>query len=162
MKTMFSQDDDLKEYSERFLREFSWSKGRPPQGVASFDGSLCTVLDRQGIFQTEFVSCVPGFVIPPHRHPGTDTIEYLLSGEIEFYIDDHGVGARLRGAERARLFQNRGVRIGANQWHRGVVGPWGMSSLVFQRWTKSEPTFLGDCWEGQPATKTHEDRLRDV
>jgi hypothetical protein len=130
-----------------------------PQDGLAWAGNLPgVILYRSGSFQVQLFIFPPGTYVPPHRHPGVDTIEVFVAGRYDFRVN--GISAiplvhlhdRRNGVSR---WWGRGVRVGPNDWHDLTVFDQGACFLSVQHWLCGSPSSVGNDWEGQPANPQH-------
>lgn len=138
--------DDLHDYAEAIQRRmFDLAKSDAIDflRVGNFD---CEVLHRKGRLQTELVEIKPGAVVPQHCHPGVDSVDFLLRGNV--------AGFDIAGRHLKRFVQGMGLRIAQDAYHGGRAGPEGVAFLSCQRWQEA-PTFIAKAWRGEPVNDRH-------
>ena len=89
-------------------------------------------------FQVQLITMMPNTEIPMHVHPGVDSCEYPVSGDINFY----------RNGEHFPFDkQLGGLRILPTDVHGGIFGERGGSFLSIQHWLIDKPGFIHEDWE---------------
>lgn len=138
--------DDLHDYAEAIQRRMVETLGVRPvdaMTVASFE---CAVLHRAGLFQTELVRIKPFVCVPMHSHPGVDSVDLLVAGNVwQFRIGTHTL---------KRFVKGMGLRIASTVPHGGVASEAGVMFLSCQRWAVA-PSFIAREWQGEPVNDTH-------
>jgi hypothetical protein len=137
------------------------AKLKPPQdGILHQErlGTLATsvVLFREGAYQVELITFGPNTTIPRHRHDHIDSIEVMVSGALDLWVDD--VQCVFERSPRPQTGMNRDVLkfvpIPSDAYHHGrTVG--GGSFLSVQRWKGMSPTHVGIEWQ-DPSNLTFE------
>jgi hypothetical protein len=134
----------------------------PAAGLAWAGNLPGVVLYRSGQFQVQLFLFPAGTVVKPHIHPNVDTIESHVSGHYDFRVG--GVSAipldhlQDRSGPASRWW-GRGVRVRPTDWHDLTVFDTGACFLSFQHWLRSEPSSVGDDWNGEPANPAHAKQL---
>ncbi len=142
--------DPLQHYAHHILSASIYSL-RPPAGGAYQSlltkGLVCTVLDRQGQFQTELIM-IPHSIktIERHTHPGIDTFEYHVTGDFQFSIGADMVPSTIH--EGAALGEvNQLVSVPQDLVHGGGFKEGG-SFLSFQHYLNGvPPTTVGSSYK---------------
>lgn len=121
--------------------------------IMTFRGSAIeTVLFREGCWQIELVSIVPGATAEKHRHLRCSSADLILNGLVNGYVGGRTIPSQpKRGSMIANL-----VTIGRGEWHGGTSGlgggitgiGGGLVYLSFQQW-EGTPTFVSEDWEGE-------------
>lgn len=156
MRCLYGKSDDLHAYAVRVAALADLSTLH----ACSFGGVETSVVHRDGLFQTELIRMAPGEVIPVHRHPGIDSIDLLVSGDIAIEINGAVIAGDYSPERRAAFLAGKGLRIDQTAFHGGRVGPEGVTFLSCQRWNVA-PSHIGLCWEG-PLYSDIQKRLLEV
>lgn len=125
----------------------------PPQAGILYQERLGTratsiVLYREWDFQVELITFGPNTTIPRHRHDHVDSLEVMLSGALDLWVDDRQCVYE-RGP-RPQTGMNRDVLkfvpIPSDAYHHGgTVG--GGCFLSVQRWKGMAPSHVGIEWQ---------------
>lgn len=113
----------------------------PTDEIINVDGRFTEIiLYRQKQFQVQLVIAQPNSEIPDHIHPGVDSFEVYMSGDLRFRRD-----------KEAYFPQDPGVsilRVYPESYHGATVGPRGGTFLSIQHWTnpKVQPSFISHEW----------------
>lgn len=128
-------------------------KLKPPQeGILhqARPGTFATsiVLYRHEQYQVELVTFAPNTNIPRHRHDHIDSIEVMVSGALDLWVDD--IQCVYERTPRPQTGMNRDVLkfvpIPSDAYHHGgTVG--GGCFLSVQRWKGMAPTHVGLEWQ---------------
>lgn len=147
--------DDLHDFAERFLNELTFSAMNglcrkvvdcgPVQGA---------VLHQSGSYQVEFITFAPNLVIPPHTHPGTESIEYPIAGMATLKVGDFDPFKGMPERLALRMAKGRGLRIPEHAVHSGTISDTGAMILSFQRWSVPM-AHIGQNWKGDYSCDTH-------
>lgn len=138
--------DDLHDYAEAVLASMeTYIHFDEYVDIELFGGFQCIVLQRSGNMQVEYVGIGPNVVVPPHSHPGVDSIDLLVKGSVSLTVGDLHI---------PRPIKRLGVRIGQNVTHSGVAGADGVRFLSCQRWNR-KPDFIARSWIGEPVSDKH-------
>lgn len=159
---LYQVHDDLHDFAEHVMNELTFATmNGEPELMRDFGGVQTSVLHRDGPYQVELVVVAPGLVIPPHVHPGTDSIEIGVSGLMRFTIDGEEPHADIEDDGRLMVFlKGKGLRIPATAVHGGVAHKaYGAKFLSVQRW-EGPQTFIGNNYVGQGVSGKHEEVLR--
>ena len=115
---------------------------RPPIGdIINVDGRFTEIiLYRDGQFQVQLVIAQPLSEIPDHIHPGVDSFEVYMSGDLRFRRDDEAFHPQEPGVSCLRVLPD--------SYHGATVGPRGGTFLSIQHWTnpKRQPSFISHEW----------------
>ena len=85
---LFGIKDDLHEFAEAAINTLPLCAMNAPLTWCQDFGSVqAGILHRDDNFQIELIVVQPNVWIPEHVHPGTDTIEYPISGHVRFVIN---------------------------------------------------------------------------
>lgn len=128
-------------------------KLKPPQdGILhqQREGTRATsvVLYREAHFQVELITFSPSTLIPKHRHDHIDSIEVMVSGALDLWVDD--IQCVYERSPRPQTGMNRDVLkfvpIPSDAYHHGrTVG--GGCFLSVQRWKGMMPSHVGVEWQ---------------
>jgi len=131
----------------------------PESGLAWAGNLPGIVIYRAGQFQVQMFVFPAGCVVPPHRHPGVDTIEAHVAGHYDFRVNgtsaiplDHLHDRR----GTVSRWWGRGVRVRPSDWHDLSVFETGACFLSIQHWLRGAPSSVGEDWEGRAANSEHE------
>lgn len=128
---------------EQFLNWYMTSRAQcPPSGeIINDDGRVSEViLFRQGQFQVQLCVVQPNTEGPDHIHPGVDSFEVYMGGDIIFRKDREQFMPQRPGKDTLRIYPNTS--------HGGTFGNRGGMFLSVQRWLNGvEPTFISRDWE---------------
>lgn len=153
MRCLFKVEDDLHDYAEAVQARMSEHLAAKPLSLQSCGGFDCAVVHRMGNLQVELVHISPGEVVPMHRHPGVDSIDLLVEGNVSrFQIGDHSVSRFVRGM---------GLRIAQDAMHGGTAGMEGVLFLSCQRWAM-QPSHISLVWRGDPCSVEHMSQLLEA
>lgn len=160
LKCLYGVKDDLHDFTERAINTLTLADMNAPCGWAADYGAVqCGILHRDRQFQIEMVIVRPGVVIPPHTHPGTDSIEYAISGGLRLHIGGEKPFDHLDDDRFLSFIEGKGVRIASDAAHGGVAHPLlGAVFLSFQRWTGSQG-HIGDNYVGAGVSSRHDVRI---
>jgi hypothetical protein len=128
-----------------------WLQNRPlapPANAIIRVGIISGIcLFRAGPFQVELFIGEPNATAPRHHHPNVDSVEVLLSGEVDFNTDRNElVGGRLR--------------ILPGERHVALAGPSGVAFFSIQKWLNGvQPSTVTADWEGEPIDEGHREKL---
>lgn len=156
LRTIFGIADDLQDFAQEFLN----SGGILSHAISQRQtgNNLIAVLHRDGQFQVEMFVIPGGFVINPHRHPNTDTIEVPISGLVRLNVN--GVEPFAKFSDEAlKKMRWRGLRINHDDMHGGTVAEGGAMFLSIQRWV-TKPTSVQLDYIGASNSEAHA-RLRN-
>lgn len=125
----------------------------PPQAGILYQERLGTratsiVLYREWDFQVELITFGPNTTIPRHRHDHVDSLEVMLSGALDLWVDDRQ--CVYERSPRPQTGMNRDVLkfvpIPSDAYHHGgTVG--GGCFLSVQRWKGMAPSHVGIEWQ---------------
>lgn len=155
MRCINAVRDDLHDYAAAVLASLDEHLGAPAVASRDFGTVACRVVHRLGNLQAEVVVMRPGAVIPAHTHPGVDSIELLVAGNIALQVGP------LRIA-RERPLRRIGVRIPQDAPHGGVASQEGVTFVSCQRWDSGVPSHIGLAWRGVPCSDVHQRLLLDL
>lgn len=142
--------DDLHDYAAEVLARMDTYVMAQPIDQADFGRFDTMVVHRAGRLQVELVRIKSNVLIPPHRHPGVDSIDLLVGGNV--------VGFDIDEQHFDRFVKGMGLRIPASARHGGATGRFGVIFLSCQRWDR-EPDFIAKRWVGDPVNQHHERML---
>lgn len=127
-------------------------------GSAERPGASVTalVLHRDSPYQVEMFIVHPHegeTIIPTHRHPNVDSMEFFLTGGVEFTKNAHRVTAP--DVFEDATWSGKLLSVRFKDWHGASAGPKGGSFVSIQRWKNGvEPTSVSIDWIG-PAHASH-------
>lgn len=154
-----NRDQSLDGYVEHYLKT---GHNALPWVTYDFGPVVSVVLQRVPPFQAELFILKPGLGFPrAHRHPDVDSVEFVVSEYIPFFVNGRDI-TRVDGM-RERL-TNYGAKypVRAEDWHAVGDVPNGGSFLSLQKWKNGvEPTSVGKNWEGCPVSQQHKTLLRE-
>ena len=143
--------DALMEFLARYFE--GGIKLRPPQDGVLWQeraGTKATsiVLFRQAPYQVELITFSPNTLIPRHRHDHIDSVEVMVSGALDLWVDE--MQCVYERSARPQTGMNRDVLkfvpIPHDAYHHGqTVG--GGCFLSVQRWRGMPPTHVGLEWQ---------------
>lgn len=122
-------------------------------GLREGSGVTALVLHRDGQFQTELFLMHPGAAssVPMHRHPHVDSMEYFLTGGVQFTKNNRTDASLPRTPPWAAPL----LSVRARDWHAAAVEPEGAAFLSIQRWHEGfAPSSVTLDWIG-PEHRTH-------
>ena len=161
-RCLYGIKDDLHEYAEGVLARLPALLTAPCASPDDFGPVVSVVLERRGQFQTELVRMAAGLEVPPHRHPGVDTIECTLEGTIRFWLAGKDPFERVSDERLMRFARGKMMRIQADTWHHAKSGPEGCRLISMQRWAPHLTLgALGERWEGKTVSSAHERRAKE-
>lgn len=141
----------LHEFAQKYFE--GGIKLAPPQAGILHQQRLGTratsvVLYREGQYQVELVTFAPNTTIPKHRHDHVDSIEVMVSGGLDLWVDDRQ--CVFERSPRPQTGMNRDVLkfvpIPSDAYHHGgTVG--GGCFLSVQRWKGMAPSHVGIEWQ---------------
>ena len=115
---------------------------RPPcDEIINVDGQFTEIiLYREGQFQVQLVIAQPDTEIPDHIHPGVDSYEVYMSGDLRFRRDADAFCPQDPGISHLRVLPE--------SYHGATVGPRGGTFLSIQHWTDPtvQPSFISHEW----------------
>lgn len=103
-------------------------------------GSQVDVVYREGPLQIERIALAPHTVLKTHRHPGVDSYEYHVCGDVEFWL-----GRRV--FHQSAMSPFRLVPVSQHAFHSGIVGESGVTFLSIQYWGEIPPSSVQEVWE---------------
>lgn len=118
------------------------SRAGQPKELAAGQSTIEVVYRDQG-FQIERIALAPHTTVSSHRHPGVQSYEYHLRGEMEFWL-----GRRVYHQTAQSPF--RLVPVSDRAFHSGIVGESGVTFLSIQHWGIVVPSSVQDVWESEP------------
>lgn len=148
---MRSVPDELAEFCRWYFE--GGIKLKPPQDGLLFQrrdgtGAISVVLFRDPPYQVELIIFEPGSQIPEHRHDHIDTIEVMVSGALELFVD--GLQCVYERPPRPGTGMNRDVLkfvpIPSDAYHHGRTAGGGCF-LSVQRWKDMTPSHVGLEWQ---------------
>lgn len=151
LRCLFAVKDVLHDYAEAVHTHLLDHLAARPLAVQELGAVQCAVLHRTQWMQAELIQIQPGKRILPHAHPGVDSIDLLVSGNVS--------GFRIGEYHVKRFIPALGLRIGQSVTHGGEIGPEGVAFLSCQRWSQP-PSHITLAWRGRPINDAHE-RLLD-
>lgn len=158
---LFAKDDALHAYATRIHElRFTLLKTYPITSLRIGE-VRCAVLDRVENYQTEAICFEPGEEIPPHVHPGVDSIDILIEGDIEISVNGIQVAAGYTPRRRAKFLAGKGIRIAQDAPHSAVVGNKGALFLSCQQWDTA-PQHIGLRWNGDVESDAHARMLQSM
>lgn len=154
LRCLFGVKDDLHDYAEAVRGRLAEHVAGPHLSALASENWDCAVVHRTGALQAELIHIRPNERIPPHLHPDVDSVDLLVSGDIDLVIAGKRI-AEGYGSERREAFLKRaGIRIAANAPHGGTTGPQGVVFVSCQRWA-IPPSHIALAWAGAPCTPGH-------
>lgn len=151
MRCFNAVQDDLHDYTAEIQARSIEVLASRPIAVRDFGNVDAVVLHRTGLMQTELIQIQPHAVIPTHSHPGVDSIDLLVSGNLERF--------EVAGQRVGRLLHGIGIRIAASAAHGGKATGAGVLYLSCQRWDRL-PSHIGLAWRGAPSCEEHRNLLK--
>lgn len=115
-------------------------------------------LFREGPYQVQLWIGEGNAGVAEHNHPGVDTIQIYLSGQIYLKINGLPIttpdmmGVNGNGAS---LLNGQSVRILPTDKHSFELGPLGGSWMTIEKWLNGKPTSTELDWEGAPIDEEH-------
>lgn len=155
---LLARRDDLHDFAEHWLNTATVMSLNAPLCLSKdFGGAVCGVLHQDGAYQVELITFNGGVCIPSHTHPGTDSIEFPLSGGVQFVVNGR---ALLHSADNSflRRTKNQGLRINADDVHSGRVISVGAMFLSIQRWSSSL-AHIGENYVGAAVSEKHKQAM---
>lgn len=113
--------------------------GRAPfhDATSSIGNVSGCVLLRQYPFQVQLFICPPNIEIPEHTHPGVDSYEVYVSGQVDFTVD----GQSIRDKSEITFdeigqpaLRSHCIRIRPESKHGGKIGAEGGVFMSVQKW----------------------------
>lgn len=99
---------------------------------------------RAAPFQVQLFTLNPNVDAPHHSHPNIDSIEYHLSGQSDFRMDQHV-------KTLAGMFH-----VPPGEFHTASAGPGGAAFLSLQKWINAVPPSSVELdWGGAPMDAAH-------
>ena len=110
------------------------------------DVAVEAVVFREGPWQVEFITLLPGAEVVRHRHNHVDSCDVCVG------IDGTGVciigGRQVASAPRAGCHPLANlVHIPKGAWHEGAAGAKGAVCISFQKWDTDASMFISEDWE---------------
>lgn len=105
--------------------------------------STVDVVYRDGQFQVERIALKPHTIVKAHRHPGVDSYEYHVDGDIDFFL-----GRRMFHQTPETVRHMRMIPVPQFAFHAGIAGNCGATFLSIQQW-KGEQSSVRDVWESE-------------
>lgn len=157
LKCLYSVRDDLHAFAEHALNTLTFAQMNAPLSwMVDHTAVQCAILHREGPYQVELVVARPGIVIPVHTHPGTDSIEYTVSGGVRLHVDGRDLTDTMDEDRFFAFMKGKGVRIPADALHGGQVHPvLGAMFLSFQRW-EGPHDHIGHNYQGCGVSPEHD------
>lgn len=153
---LFGIQDDLHEFAEAAINTLLLcAMNAPLTRCKDFGGVQAGILHRDKNFQIELIVVQPNVWIPEHVHPGTDTIEYPISGHVRFVINGKELFEGYDDDRFLSFSKGKGVRINQGDVHAGQTLPMGAMFLSIQRWDSKQPDHIGNNWLGAGVSETH-------
>lgn len=155
---LYAVRDDLHDFAERFVSTVTFAQLNAPCGLLKDFGDFqCGILHREGAFQVEMMVVRPGVVIPPHTHPGTDSIEYPVTGGVRLYVGDKDPFTKLDDERFLSFIKGKGIRIAGDAVHGGQAHPtMGAVFLSIQRWSIDQ-AHIAQNYDGAGVSPAHDD-----
>lgn len=125
----------------------------PISSLAS-DNFECAVVHRMGALQAELIHIHPNQTIPLHAHPSVDSVDLIVSGDIDLVISGKRIAEGYAKDRRTSFLRRAGLRIAANAPHGGSTGHDGVVFVSCQRWA-IPPAHIALAWGGPPCTDAH-------
>lgn len=158
---LLAKKDDLHDFACHWLSTASvLSMNAPLHLCKDFGGAVCGVLHREGMYQVELISFGRNLDIPAHVHPGTDSIDFPLSGGVRVIVNDREILHAATHDGFLRKTKNQGLRINANDAHSGRVLDGGAVFLSIQRWTGAF-AHIGENYVGGAVSPKHKEMMHD-
>lgn len=157
LRTVLGIEDDLQAFAQDFLN--SGGILSHALSLRQTGGNLVACLHRDGQFQVEMFTIPGGFVINPHRHPNTDTIEVPVAGLVRLNVNGEEPFEKFSD-EALKKMRWRGLRINHDDMHGGTVAEGGAMFLSIQRWVTAPSSVQLD-YIGASNSDAHA-RLRDA
>lgn len=136
---LLEQDDPLTYFLMWYL-EYGTSIGHAPfhNAVSSIGNVAGCVLLRQWPFQVQLFICPPNIEIPHHVHPGVDSYEVYVAGQVDFSVEGQSIRDKSeitfdqigQAALRAHC-----IRIKPDYSHGGKIGAEGGVFMSVQKWS---------------------------
>lgn len=153
MHCLFGIKDELHDYAaaiHAYLLEYVRFAPLESKNFGGFDAGI---IGRSGRLQAELITIRPCVAVPMHCHPGVESIDMLVAGNV--------MGFQIGEKRIARFVKGIGLRIAADAMHGGVAGAKGVVFLSCQRWNR-EPDFIARSWVGDPVSDEHERLLEHL
>lgn len=131
------------------------------------DIACAIVLYREKNYQVEMYICKPNKESTPHSHPGVESINMYLTGDLTFKKGDDSF-ADLSEYQKENSNDGTHILLGmineindGNTPHTLKIGDSGGAFLIFQRWTKEDPSSVAVVYEGESLGEIH-DKVKRV
>jgi hypothetical protein len=115
---------------------------------------------RLGELQAELIRIEGDQAIPMHTHPGVDSIDLIIAGDIDLIVGGRCIAEGHSRERRAALLKSFGIRIAQDAPHAGRTSIDGILYVSCQRW-RTTPSHIPLSWVGAPCTDAHQ-RLLDA
>lgn len=151
--SFLKEPDPLFAFIEWFLNNGSPIGNAPFCDATSSIGNVAgCVLLRQWPFQVQLFICPPNIEIPHHVHPGVDSYEVYVGGEIYFGVNGEDVRPMSDvGIDEIGQSSLRGncIRIKPDCSHGGRIGAQGGIFMSVQQWSVPFTCITQNHGEGQ-------------
>jgi hypothetical protein len=121
----------------------------------------CAVVHRLGNLQAEVIRIDAATFIPSHVHPGVDSIDLLVAGDIDLVVSGKRIAEGYSKGRREAFLKRAGIRIAQDAPHGGSSGEEPVVFVSVQRWAMA-PTHIGYSWKGTASSPTHERILDEL
>lgn len=153
LRCLFAVADELHDYAEAVNARMIEHLASRPLALQDLGSLDCAVLHRAGALQAELIQIHPDRRIPVHSHPGVDSIDLLVSGNV--------ISFQIWQERLFKFIPKIGLRIAQGAPHGGVAGPEGVAFLSCQRWVRP-PSHITLAWRGRPINDAHEQLLEEL
>lgn len=154
--------DDLLIFAQQYAQEAPRVPIMPYDAVRKVGKFTGLTLFRGGAYQVQLWSGEPNSSVDDHRHPGVDTIQIYLSGQIYLKVN----GVPITPPDRVGMlpngicnFSGKFTRIRPEDTHSFTLGPLGGSWMTVEKWLNGNPTSTELDWEGEPIDEKHREEL---
>lgn len=154
LKCLFGVQDDLHDYAEAVRARLDEHLKAAPLSSLANEQWDCAVVHRAGQMQAEVIRIGPNERIPPHLHPHVDSIDLLVTGDIDLVISGKRVAEGYSSERRAAFLKRAGLRIAANAPHGGATLGEGVLYISCQRWAIPQ-SHIALAWAGAPCSESH-------
>jgi hypothetical protein len=144
-----------------------WFKNKRPikipfkNPIHDTDIACAIVLYREMNYQVEMYICKPNKESTPHTHPGIDSINMYLTGDLGFKKGD-GTYADLSMYQKAKEDGTHALLGCINEENDGStphtlkIGSSGGSFLIFQKWNRENPSSVAVVYDGESLGEIHD------
>lgn len=154
LKCLFGVKDDLHDYAEEVRARLDERVNAQTLSTLASAQWDCAVVHRAGPLQAELIRIYPNERIPLHVHPHVDSIDLIVSGDIDLVISGKRIAEGYAKERRSAFLARAGLRIAANAPHGGSTGEEGVVFISCQRWGVPQ-THIALAWAGPPCTEEH-------